>query len=361
MAGSNIHTPVAEENCDECHNPHSDPPEETLACTDCHDTLLDDDIQHEPAVDDCSNCHETHSGELSRMLFEDVPDLCISCHDDREDGWHGEIRMNTSCLSCHNPHSSTGKALLADLDNQSCVKCHAGKTAGKYVHTALNEKQCIDCHNPHDVSPMPPVSCSECHMGLSDSSQSHNTRVEDRCTECHDPHSSNNPNTIKSIEDQSNDECLACHTSIQRRLEFGRVRHEAVSDGDCTDCHTIHIGEKPFTVERFSPTKYTPYTRDAYALCFECHEPSLVEKKFTQVDTGFRNGLVNLHYRHVYRDTEKGFSCWVCHDAHATFQTNLIHRETFYNPKYNLKIEIQATETGGKCFTNCHMEKVYQR
>jgi len=235
-------------------------------------------------------------------------------------------------------------------------------TAGQYKHSALEDNNCDTCHNPHSDPPRETKRCEACHSGLGDTSRAHGSKVKDLCNNCHDPHSSQNPKMILSPEKQNADNCLDCHTSVGRKLQRGTVRHEAVSDDGCDECHTVHIGEKPYTVEKFPLTMTTPYSREIYTLCFDCHGYSLVEKRYTQNDTRFRSGLINLHYTHVYRDGEKGYSCWTCHDAHASYQPFLINREVPLSiSKYQVKIEIQPDLYGGRCLTNCHTEKEYRR
>jgi hypothetical protein len=140
-----------------------------------------------------------------------------------------------------------------------------------------------------------------------------------------------------------------------------RTVHSPTSGDECDVCHTNHSGDPPFTKLPFQKSKYVPYDPGSYELCFSCHPSSLVQVKYTETDTGFRQGRWNLHNLHVIRDGEKGFSCWVCHDAHASDQKHLVNRELALNPVYSLKIEFRNLDKGGECRSNCHTIKEYLR
>ena len=363
VRGSVLHTPVSEWDCNECHDPHVDPPTGKPECADCHDDLLDERVKHEPAVEGCDNCHESHSAEREKLLNEEHPALCINCHDDREQGEHGRVLMSTDCLNCHLPHSSSRNSLLRDLADRRCVSCHSGKTDKQHVHTALSKYECGDCHNPHiDPSEMPPLSCEECHLNISDISPHHRAPSKGRCVECHDPHSSEYPFQMKKLDYTSNEDCLECHVVIKRKLRLGKSIHRPVKEGECIRCHTIHIGETPFTREQFTTRMTIPYSQEAYTLCFTCHSFKLVQTQYTQVETEFRHGSMNLHFSHVLRDGRNGYSCWVCHDAHASPQPRLINPLIPFNPgNYPLRIRFEKSDNGGRCTTNCHVVREYRR
>jgi predicted CXXCH cytochrome family protein len=144
-------------------------------------------------------------------------------------------------------------------------------------------------------------------------------------------------------------------------MENGRIIHEPLADGECDDCHTVHEGQAPFTIEQFDTRKNVPYDPEAYALCFQCHSGAMIQVKFTESDTRFRHLRWNLHNLHVLRDGEKGFSCWVCHNAHASRQPHLLEMEVPVSKAYSLKIEYRETEKGGVCRTNCHIVQEYTR
>ena len=360
-AGEVVHSPILELECNECHDPHSTPPAPTVACLDCHESLLQNKYRHEVAGEDCSNCHDTHSGSLPKLLTARIPDICLDCHD-QEDGRHGSTMLGTSCGECHDPHSASRKKLLKSLGDRSCTDCHTEIAHSKYLHSALSKFQCQHCHDPHAEPPgTPPMECKDCHLNVADNSIAHGRRSNGRCLECHDPHGSISPDLLKEEQVQFTEDCLGCHRDIRRNIDTGRHLHEPLTAGDCFGCHTAHKGDLPFTVERFDVRKNVPYDPEAYALCFQCHLPALVQERFTETDTGFRHKNRNLHNLHVVRDSERGFSCWVCHDPHSSGQPHLLSQETPVNSAYSLKIEYRKTQDGGQCTTNCHIVQEYKR
>jgi predicted CXXCH cytochrome family protein len=157
------------------------------------------------------------------------------------------------------------------------------------------------------------------------------------------------------------DDCLECHRDIRRKIDNSRHLHEPIEGGDCSECHTVHKGDPPFTVERFDPRKNVPYDPAAYALCFSCHSAAMIQVRFTESETGFRHRRWNLHNLHVVRDGERGFGCWVCHDSHSSRQPHLLSQETPVNSAYSLKIQYSETQKGGRCRTNCHTVQEYSR
>lgn len=360
-SGTVVHTPLRWGECTDCHDPHADPPKAVSACLSCHREILKKTVVHEPADDDCSNCHDTHAGDRALLLQGAVPDLCLDCHDDKEGGSHGRTVTSPACLDCHNPHASDRRSLMKDLEGRGCESCHQGKTSGKYVHGGLKGRSCAECHDPHSDDPKPPPRCSSCHSGLIDRSPLHASQRDDECTGCHDPHSADSPKLLIGQEESLGEDCLSCHSRVQRRIEKGKSKHMAVTDGDCLDCHTAHVGDAPYTVESFLAAISGPFDQSAFDLCFQCHSERKIISQFTTSETAFRRGSYNLHYLHVVRDGNKGYSCKTCHDIHASDQLHLIRREVPINPRYSIKINYRETASGGSCETNCHVVRGYER
>jgi hypothetical protein len=61
------------------------------------------------------------------------------------------------------------------------------------------------------------------------------------------------------------------------------------------------------------------------------------------------------------RDGQRGFSCRVCHNPHASRQPHLLNMEVPLTTAYSLRIEYRQTEKGGRCATNCHSVQEYSR
>lgn len=360
-----VHTPVRSGSCDRCHEPHTDPPVATAKCTDCHAAVTEGRFVHDALHEGCDTCHDTHTSELASLLSSGIPDICLDCHDDKTAGKHGKTVLSDDCGTCHEPHTSMNKGLLKVLGDQSCTSCHTERESGGYVHSALEEFECEHCHDPHADPPvMPPMACQSCHPDMADRSTSHGGPSRGRCLECHDPHSAESAASVSIQGEESGsgrEGCMECHRGVARKLELNRTVHSPARDDECTICHTNHSGEAPFTKLTFRKTKYVPFDPASHELCFSCHPSSLVQVKYTETDTGFRQGRWNLHNLHVVRDGEKGFSCWICHDAHASDQAHLVKRELPLNRIYSLKVEFRKLENGGECRTNCHTIKEYLR
>jgi predicted CXXCH cytochrome family protein len=128
--------------CVNCHTPHAGFTANYLSksgsnvCFNCHDKgKFTRKFKHQPAVENCSTCHEVHSSENFGLLKEaDEIKLCLQCHDadkthmhpmgkDYKDPRTGERLV---CSSCHDPHSSDYENILVgDKQRGLCILCHA--------------------------------------------------------------------------------------------------------------------------------------------------------------------------------------------------------------------------------------------
>jgi predicted CXXCH cytochrome family protein len=141
------------------------------------------------------------------------------------------------------------------------------------------------------------------------------------------------------------------------------VQHEPFKEGKCTKCHDAHESNFHKHLKKEYPEKfYVYFAVRAYELCFaaDCHggfEDAFVIPR-TLTKTKFRNGNLNLHFRHVNKI--KGRSCSACHDPHFSTAPKLV-RDTFTFGKRSLTISYEKTETGGQCSTTCHRLVQYDR
>ena len=128
----------------------------------------------------------------------------------------------------------------------------------------------------------------------------------------------------------------------------------------CQACHTPHGSLQPSLLKDSYPAgNYAKYDRANYGLCWQCHEPALVEAAATLTATEFRAGERNLHHLHVAQ-FGKGRSCHLCHTAHATDRPHLL-RDTVRFGKWEGPLEFKPQPNGGSCATACHREKAYDR
>jgi predicted CXXCH cytochrome family protein len=267
-------------------------------------------------------------------------------------------------------------------DPAMCVDCHADvgeRIAGlKHKHPPV-ETGCLSCHKPHGagnnlmLTATAPALCIECHEDIggkvSNAKCKHSPAgAEGGCSSCHDAHASAGPGLTKHEKPSAS--CLSCHdkpvksgertlVNVAEHLEKNPFQHGPIREGNCTPCHDPHGADRSALLAKtFPETFYAPYSADAYALCFECHDA----EAFASADGGeteFRNGSANLHYLHVNKSF-KGRNCRACHDPHASTNEKHVRKETPFG-KWTIPINFRATETGGSCGPGCHQSYRYDR
>jgi predicted CXXCH cytochrome family protein len=224
------------------------------------------------------------------------------------------LEPGASCItaSCHTGMEKKKYVHEIGVDGMKCSRCHETKTEGSHDFKKIPAEMmylCAQCHRadvlpPKDVKKSPPQVISE-----DKARKLHKPFAEGRCTACHDAHSSN----------------------YSRHLKLS-----------------------------FPEGMYASYQEDTYALCASCHKD--LEKKLTEPRTMeltmFRNGNVNLHYRHVNKN--KGRTCKACHHPHGLDKARLL-RDTFQFGNRRLTVDYEKTETGGMCSTTCHRVAKYDR
>ena len=231
--------------------------------------------------------------------------------------------------------------LIIDTES-SCVttECHAGMGKKKYVHgVGVSGKHCIKCHavtekEAHKFK-LPPVAmelCSQCHSG----------------------------EYIAPSDIEGSPPKIIASTDIFEEGEKTRL-HKPFREGKCTECHDAHESDYYLHLKGAYPKfLYATYSREAYSLCLRCHEgfeKALTEPRTLSL-TGFRNGNLNLHFRHVNR--KKGRSCKVCHHPHASENPKLI-RDNFLFGLRKLSVNFEKNKTGGSCAPTCHTPLKYDR
>jgi predicted CXXCH cytochrome family protein len=168
------------------------------------------------------------------------------------------------------------------------------------------------------------------------------------------------------------DLCLTCHNktitkeqrsilSIKNELEKNKFTHTAIVKNGCSGCHDPHGAlQKTLLKGSFAAETYVAArSKDNIALCFSCHNPGLLEmSKVADSITGFRNGDVNLHFKHVNKT--KGRNCVSCHGIHAAPNEKLLVDKIKFG-NWNMPVMYTKTETGGSCITACHAKKTYSR
>ncbi|USN99276.1 MAG: hypothetical protein H6810_00950 [Phycisphaeraceae bacterium] len=396
-AGPFVHGPVHVDACESCHtladastHAFTFERDQDKTCTFCHLVEIPaGDVVHAPFAEGaCLSCHDPHGGrERSLLRGRSYAESCSQCHTDARGAHqhvHGPVAAG-ACGACHQPHSAPHKGLLVLEGRELCLRCHV--TTGMeidsmhVVHEPV-EGDCRVCHDPHatDVAAMlpeePEALCLGCHADIADmignaTTQHAAVTSEQSCLNCHAPHASNHERMLRN---EPVDLCLKCHdkpieapdgtklVDMKQLIESGGTLHGPVAQGNCTACHDIHGGGRDRLLAGEYPSAlYYPFSGNAYALCFSCHDQDLVLVEESDVVTGFRNGAQNLHFVHVNKD-ERGRSCRVCHNSHASKNDHFIRDSIPYGPAgWELPIGYAGTATGGSCQSGCHQPFAYDR
>lgn len=391
----NVHGPVAAGECLVCHELTGDPVDHEyrlkggadVLCKPCHPSQPDKVVVHGPFQEfQCLECHDPHAGRTRALLAnENDAQTCGKCHEYRSDDVvHGPYAVG-ECMVCHEPHQSDHRRLLVVEKGRLCLQCHTDvarfmETAA-FVHGPAGT-DCGLCHAPH-VASQPGLLhqeahslCIVCHDALKERLAQDpyvhgaiGTGAGPSCVGCHTPHASDFRFLVRDVTGKL---CLDCHNqelvdpvsgkrvaNIAAVIRSSRFKHGPVREGDCQGCHRPHSSKHANLLSKaYPPEFYREYTDSNYALCFDCHERTLVLDERTTTLTMFRDGDRNLHYLHVNR--EKGRTCRACHEVHASNHPYHIRDSVpFGLGNWELPINFEKTETGGTCTPGCHKTASY--
>jgi predicted CXXCH cytochrome family protein len=300
-------------------------------CASCHPETVNDangEFGHDPAAEDCLNCHQPHFGDNDALLAEQTPALCTMCHDTGDESLataHLDADLSElDCLNCHTPHGGENAKLLAgtvhapledgcDLCHEGssselvddgeaplCLMCHddVGETAANasFPHAALEVVPCTGCHNPHASAQSSLVrspmgrDCLECHedQAPSDGEVLHGVIESIGCQACHQPHGGENARLLRQEGDSL---CEVCHVSSQTQagelspsltvagtLEIQREAYdqitkiELLAGGERGHPTLEHRTRGAPTVER-QERSHIETTFDGALGCMVCHDP----------------------------------------------------------------------------------------
>ncbi|MCJ7681910.1 MAG: hypothetical protein MUP70_14360, partial [Candidatus Aminicenantes bacterium] len=382
-----LHTPV-KDDCTNCHTQVGDHKfsmkNKERNCLSCHTDKKEGSNVHAAMIsNDCQKCHDPHGGNSRSLLKKSREDeLCFECHDTNPMSGkfvHGP-QATGRCTICHNPHSSSHSALLKSSKETACTECHTDKDySGENfnIHTPLKDG-CLGCHDahssdyPYQLLKSAKDVCLLCHSDL-DLKASRATfkhailKQEDGCANCHDPHGSVYEHNLKESPLHL---CLNCHNkpiigtdgkdyNIYKIVTTNPRKHGPISDGNCSGCHNPHGSEfYKMLTGNFPEQFYTEFQESKYDLCFQCHDSTLVRDQRTTTLTNFRDGDLNLHYLHITR--KKGRTCRACHEVHAGELNLHIRRETPFG-SWDIPIEFEKEQDGGRCSPGCHKAYSYKR
>jgi predicted CXXCH cytochrome family protein len=345
LEGPVVHAPVAKGECTGCHDPHGSGNKLMLVrdsivetCTTCHTTTINASHVHGPAASDCTACHKAHTADHKQLLTMEPRALCLSCHEQVAASLgsapHVHPPVADDCLSCHASHASNEVAILKAPPRELCISCHQkvadAISAASHPHSAVSDaRACLNCHVSHTSK----------HANLL-----HDDPATS-CLECHKTPIKTDTRTVAGVPEIANPKLH---------------KHGPVATGDCNACHGVHGAQQPqLLVQNYAPGFYQAFSEESYALCFKCHDKSLVRSEATSTDTGFRDAERNLHFVHVAKGAQ-GRSCRSCHTVHASRYEQQIAQTVNYG-QWKLPIGFTPSPDGGTCATGCHAVKSYDR
>jgi predicted CXXCH cytochrome family protein len=229
-----MHAPA--EGCDTCHDysEQGSTAQVKLAvegndlCFTCH-TEKQEEMQskkskHPPAEDNCTNCHDPHSTDYPRMLKAAISELCVTCHTERQEEFdtkkfvHPPVK-ELGCTTCHNPHATDFKPLLKAAVINVCLACHKLNAVSDTPRVGdekllIFPETRIPADYPNRAKKVILGSDGRGHpfighpvSGVADPSRKDR---ELACTSCHNPHAGNFVQMFqKDIRGQAL--CLRCH------------------------------------------------------------------------------------------------------------------------------------------------------
>jgi len=249
-----------------------------------------------------------------------------------------------------------------------------GEDVSVVPEPGLSEK--ITKERLKDIVLEPGASCisESCHAGMEKKKYIHAIGVDGmKCDRCHEV-TTPGRHDFRAIPAETMPLCAQCHRAdvippegLKKTPpkviaeEEEKKPHKPFAEGKCTACHDAHSSDYVRHLKLPYPQGiYASYKPGTYALCGECHK-ELEEKLSTPRTlslTLFRNGNVNLHYRHV--NMAKGRTCKICHSPHGLENPKLLN-DTFLFGQRMLTVDYEKTETGGQCGTTCHRVAKYDR
>ncbi len=321
--------------CTSCHNPHSDPYGKFLVmdnsssqlCVACHAKTgwvgsSHAAVEHE-GVTGCLNCHDTHgAGGAVRLLknFEEEK-TCLDCH--KTDGASGAVDIQTAIAQISHHPVEAAVGVHDPVEDPLTAPYHV---------------ECGDCHNPHQLDGaqaaaplvngrMKGVKGVTITGGVTSDYAQYEYEV---CFRCHGDHSFVSANIIpRWIEEGNKRLCFdpvnpSYHpvAAPGKGVNVPSLRPEYTTSSMiyCTDCHNNNDSVKaggtgangphgsdnePLLIARYETGYPQTYSQDSYALCFRCHDQTVVLSA---------NSPFDKHALHVMG---QHMPCAVCHDPHG--------------------------------------------
>jgi len=318
-------TTVAQNACENCHNPHNSGSNLML-------------LKYQAEESNCLDCHNGNaaskniSAQFAKTYRHNVSNY-LNVHDANEPA--SVTTMHVECVDCHNPHAAKNLAAVAPSVNGFLTGVKGINQSGAAVYPAINSYEiCYRCHagNPGAPSAATPRVIVQ-----------NNVRLE---------FAPGNPSyhSVAAAGVNTTVPSLIAPWTTSSRLY-------------CTDCHASdgvgspagpHGSIYPRILKRqYSTADNTTESATAYALCYGCHNRTSILG-----DVSFKE-----HSKHIVGEKTP---CNTCHDPHgisstqgnSTNNTNLINFWTTIvsNSSGGLrKFEDQGSYKG-RCYLTCHGE-----
>lgn len=375
--------------CRSCHDPHDNQFGDFLAsssaqgalCTTCHAKRDWASSRHghpaEPAFQQlteqaCSSCHTSHSASTApRLLRGSEETLCYACHDAaRSNSWEVPSLANiTTQFSKASRHPVTTASGVHDPGEGPLNSWPAPASFLPETSTsAPRHVECVDCHNPHSLLATDPAGGPNATLnnvwGITESGAriSPVTHEYQICYKCHGD-SANRPagSTNKRLEFLSTNPSHhavagpATTTSVPSLISPWTVSSRL----KCSDCHGSETTTgaqgphgstfAPLLKRNFFTGFGGTYTTARYALCFGCHNSSIVMSSSSW-------SRHNMHVANADKD-----NCKACHNSHGSQNsTHMVRFNTgfsYITPSSSGRLEFIDNGTRrGTCYVTCHGE-----
>lgn len=342
---------VAENGCGSCHAPHNatsagrlvaraDADREDQVCLDCHDGR----VARLDLTADYAKAYNHAAGQASPGV-----------HDASESPSSATFRLpelsssaprHAACVDCHDPHSARQQPAVAPSASGLLAGVWGIDRFGNKVSPALNQYEvCFKCHGdsanqPAARGPVPPDTLTR---RINDVNLRH--QLDLGAPSFHPVEgpgkSSDVPSLLPPWSTSSVVLCTDCHAS-----DSGPGAGGAGPAGPHGSSYR-HLLERNYTT-----TDLTPESPSAYALCYKCHDRSVLLSSAS----GFP-----LHSKHV---VEAQTPCSACHASHgvsalAGSETNHAHLIDFdtsiVQPDATGRLQYDsAGSRHGSCALTCH-------
>lgn len=322
---------VAENGCENCHNPHTAGGKERL-------------LKYQAEEDNCFDCHSGKVASATKNIqaqFNKVYKHNVSAytlvHDANEDAM--VTKKHVECADCHNPHATKNQSANAPFVkgfNLGTIGINAAGSAIKPVQ--YQYEICFRCHSANPVTPSSStrfIEQNDTRLEFSTTNPSFHPVIGPR----NNPGASSNlmpPYTISSVI-----YCTDCHASDGTGSPAGP--HGSIYPQILKFQYLKNDGATAANGTTESPS--------AYALCYSCHN---------------RDNIINdvntfpLHKKHI---VEQRTPCNTCHDPHgiSSSQGNSTNNASLVNFRSGVVssaggvLKFESSGNGhGRCYLTCH-------